>query len=93
MSKPELSPIFTRTPEKTGEKLKTKKEKVAMGSTKEIQVSPTQRMATMINVASLKQQFDSGLCGLLTRIDIGPVECRQPESNEDNCPDIEHLRK
>jgi hypothetical protein len=39
----------------------------------------------------LKQTFKYGLCALLTINDIGPVECRQPECNERNCPDISHL--
>lgn len=41
----------------------------------------------------LKQKFNHGLCQILTANDIGPMECRQPEYDEKNCPDIAHLRK
>jgi hypothetical protein len=41
----------------------------------------------------LKQTFSNGLCTLLTANDIGPLECRRPECNEKNCPDIADLRK
>jgi hypothetical protein len=44
-------------------------------------------------VAKLKQQFPRGLCKLLTAHDIGPMECRQPNCSEKDCPDIAHLKK
>ena len=40
----------------------------------------------------LKQKFENGLCDLLTSRDIGPMECRQPNCNQDNCPDIKGLK-
>jgi len=42
---------------------------------------------------TLKQNFDCGLCELLTQTDIGPVECQQPGHNEETCADIDHLRQ
>jgi len=36
----------------------------------------------------LQQQFCNGLCQSLTVMDIGPVECRQPNHSEKTCPDI-----
>jgi len=42
---------------------------------------------------TLKQSFDCGLCEFLTQKDIGPMECQQPEHNEETCPDIDHLRQ
>ena len=39
-----------------------------------------------------KQKFDCGLCELLTQYDFGLLECRQPDHNEETCPDIDHLR-
>ncbi|MCX6705181.1 MAG: hypothetical protein NT162_02490 [Candidatus Woesebacteria bacterium] len=36
----------------------------------------------------LRQTFKHGLCQLLTANDIGPMECRQPNSNQGDCPDI-----
>lgn len=42
---------------------------------------------------NLRQKFGNGLCQILTANDIGPMECRQPNCNEKNCPDIAHLRK
>lgn len=40
---------------------------------------------------TMKQEFKIGLCQILTTYDIGPVECRQPNCNETNCPDIKDL--
>jgi len=40
----------------------------------------------------LIQEFENGLCMFLTARDFGPVECRQPNCNQNNCPDIEGLK-
>lgn len=39
-----------------------------------------------------RQGFKNGLCALLTINDVGPVECRQPDSSKENCSDIAHLK-
>lgn len=49
--------------------------------------------ATIAGERQLRQKFKHGLCALLTINDIGPVECRQPNCSENNCPDIAHLLK
>lgn len=40
----------------------------------------------------LRQTFRNGLCRLLTANDLGPMECRQPNCNDKNCPDIKGLK-
>lgn len=40
----------------------------------------------------LKQKFENGLCMFLTARDIGPMECRQPNCDQNNCPDIKSLK-
>ena len=45
----------------------------------------------VLMIGKSNQSFDNGLCTLLTANDIGQMECRQPNCNENNCPDIKYL--
>ncbi|MDO8340904.1 MAG: hypothetical protein Q7T59_02945 [Candidatus Woesebacteria bacterium] len=46
-----------------------------------------------VNIAGdLIQKFENGLCSFLTARDIGPMECRQPNCDQNNCPDIKGLK-
>ena len=36
-----------------------------------------------------KQNWQNGMCAILTRINGGPMACYQPEHSEETCPDIQ----
>lgn len=39
----------------------------------------------------LSQTFENGLCSIRTVYDGGPMECRQPNCDQETCPDITDL--
>lgn len=46
-----------------------------------------------IIIAGSDQNFNCGICTLLTSQDIGPMACEQPQHSEQTCPDIAEYRK
>lgn len=70
---------------------KYRKEVEKLGSGVQAASNVDETWKLVLQVGASRQSFINGLCTLLTVNSFGQMECRQPNCNEDNCPDIKHL--